>query len=68
MQAFKGILRNGVVVLPEGVQLPEGVMVTVTVSEVELLRARMRLALVRNAPRRSRARVLLPDVLLAQLR
>ncbi len=61
MQAYKGILRHGVVVLPEGVQLPEGVTVTVTVSEVELLRARMRLALIRNAPRRTRARILVPD-------
>ena len=60
MQAYKGVLRRGVVVLPEGVQLPEGVAVTVTVSDVELLRARMRVALIRNAPRRTRARVLVP--------
>lgn len=60
MQAYKGILRHGVVVLPEGVQLPEGVNVTVTVSDVELLRARMRIALIRNAPRRTRARTLTP--------
>jgi hypothetical protein len=63
MQAYKGLVRHGVVVLPEGTQLPEGLVVTVTVSEVELLRARMRLALIRNTPRRSRARVLLPDAL-----
>lgn len=61
MRAYKGVVKNGVVRLPEGVQLPEGVVVTVTVSDVELLRARMRVALIRNAPRRSRARVLGPD-------
>ena len=61
MQAYKGLIKNGVVLLPEGTNLPEGAVVTVTVSEVELLRARMRLALVRNAPRRTRARVLFPE-------
>ncbi len=63
MRAYKGAVKNGVVRLPEGVQLPEGVVVTVTVSDVELLRARMRVALIRNAPRRSRARVLAPESL-----
>jgi len=63
MRAYKGVVKNGVVRLPEGVQLPEGVVVTVTVSDVELLRARMRVALIRNAPRRSRARVLVPGAL-----
>ena len=66
MQAYKGLVQNGVVLLPEGTKLPEGAVVTVTVGEVELLRARMRLALVRNAPRRSRARVLLPEILLPE--
>lgn len=63
MQAYKGVVRQGVVVLQEGTQLPEGAVVTVTVSEVELLRARMRLALIRNTPRRMRARVLAPESL-----
>lgn len=57
MQAYKGVVKNGVVVLQEGTRLPEGVVVTVTVSEVELLRARMRVALIRNLPRRTRVRV-----------
>lgn len=57
MQAYKGTVRNGVVVLPEGTRLPEGAAVTVTVSDLELLRARMRVALIRNAPRRTRVRV-----------
>lgn len=63
MQAYKGVVRQGVVVLQEGTQLPEGAVVTVTVSEVELLRARMRLALIRNTPRRMRVRVLAPESL-----
>lgn len=61
MQAYKGTIKHGVVVLQEGTKLPEGAVVTVTISDVELLRARMRLALIRNVPRRSRARVLAPQ-------
>ncbi|WP_043817019.1 hypothetical protein [Deinococcus maricopensis] len=45
MKAYKGIVEDGVVVLVEGVQLPEGTIVTVTVGEAELLRARITNAL-----------------------
>lgn len=60
MRAFKGIVREGRVELPEGVRLPEGTTVTVTVGEAELLRSRFRAALRRNAQRRSRGRRLGP--------
>lgn len=60
MRAFKGIVRGGRVELPEGVRLPEGTTVTVTVGEAELLRATVRAALRRNAQRRSRGRRLGP--------
>jgi hypothetical protein len=56
MRAFKGIVREGRVVLAEGVDLPEGTIVTVTVGEAELIRASFRAALRRNARRRSRGR------------
>lgn len=56
MRAFKGIVRDGRVELAEGVDLPEGTVVTVTVGETELLRATFRAALRRNARRRSRGR------------
>lgn len=60
MRAFKGRVERGVVVLPEGADLPEGTVVTVTVGEVEMFRARVRAALVRNVKRRSRGRVTNP--------
>lgn len=56
MRAYRGIVDRGVVRLPEGVELPDGAVVTVTVGEAELMRAVLRSALRRNARRRSRAR------------
>ncbi|WP_034385106.1 hypothetical protein [Deinococcus sp. YIM 77859] len=47
MRAYKGIVENGVVVLI-GARLPEGTVVTVTVGEAELLRARITSALTRS--------------------
>ncbi|GAA5533199.1 hypothetical protein E5F05_09915 [Deinococcus metallilatus] len=54
MRAYKGIVENGVVVLI-GARLPEGTVVTVTVGEAELLRARITSAL--NRPRKVRVRL-----------
>ena len=56
MRAYRGVVRGEVVRLEEGVRLPDGAVVTVTVGEAELVRATLRAALRRNAPRRSRAR------------
>jgi hypothetical protein len=56
MRAFKGIVRDGRIDLAEGVRLPEGTVVTVTVGEAELVRATLRAALRRNVRRRSRGR------------
>lgn len=53
MRAYKGIVEGGVVVLV-GARLPEGTVVTVTVGEAELLRARITSALTR---RRVRVRI-----------
>ncbi len=61
MRAYRGRVECGVVVLPEGTRLPEGTVVTVTVGEVEMFRARVRAALVRNVKKRSRGRVTNPD-------
>ena len=61
MRAYKGLVERGVIVLPEGVSLPEGAEVTVTVGEVEYLRAKMRAALKRNTRRRSRGRTATPE-------
>lgn len=55
MRAYKGLVRRGVVLLPEGADLPDGAVVTVTVGEAELIRARLRL-LVKHNFRRSKAR------------
>lgn len=54
MRAYKGVVENGVVVLI-GARLPEGTVVTVTVGEAELLRARITSALTRS--RRVRIRL-----------
>lgn len=57
MRAFRGLVRDGAVHLAEGVELPEGAIVTVTIGEAEYMRATLRAALTRNGRRRSRARV-----------
>ncbi|GBF05386.1 hypothetical protein DAERI_040146 [Deinococcus aerius] len=54
MRAYKGIVESGVVVLI-GARLPEGTVVTVTVGEAELLRARITSVLKR--PRKVRVRL-----------
>ncbi|WP_216320014.1 hypothetical protein [Deinococcus aestuarii] len=54
MRAYKGIVEDGVVVLI-GTRLPEGTVVTVTVGEAELLRARITSAL--KGPRKVRVRL-----------
>ncbi len=57
MRAYRGLVEDGVVRLPEGVELPEGAVVTVTIGEAEYLRAKLRRVLKRNTRRRARARV-----------
>lgn len=47
MRAYKGVVENGVVVV-KGKRLPEGTIVTVTVGETELLRARISNAIKRS--------------------
>lgn len=54
MKAYKGVVENGVVVVI-GARLPEGTVVTVTVGEGELLRARITNVLKR--PRKVRVRL-----------
>ncbi|WP_309571400.1 hypothetical protein [Deinococcus sp.] len=54
MRAYKGVVENGVVVVV-GARLPEGTIVTVTVGEGELLRARI--AGVLKGPRKVRIRL-----------
>lgn len=60
MRAYRGRVQGGLVVLEEGVRLPEGAVVTVTIGEAEFIRATLRSALRRNVRRRSRGRVLRP--------
>lgn len=54
MRAYKGLVQNGKIILAEGVDLPEGTVVTVTVGEAELMRAKLRSALKRNVRKRSK--------------
>jgi hypothetical protein len=60
MRAYKGLVRDGVVILPEGVELPEDAVVTVTIGEAEYIRAKLQFAIRRNF-RRSKARVRHPN-------
>ena len=57
MRAYKGLVKNGKVVLAEDVSLPEGATVTVTIGDGEYIRASLRSALRRNTRRRSRGRL-----------
>lgn len=52
MRAYKGIVKDGKVHLAEGVNLPEGATVTVTIGEAELIRASLAAALRRRSRRR----------------
>lgn len=54
MRAYKGVVENEVVVLI-GAKLPEGTVVTVTVGEGELLRAKISSAL--NRPKKIRIKL-----------
>jgi len=60
VRAYRGHVMGGRVVLDDGVRLPEGANVTVTIGEAEYIRATLRSALRRNVRRRSRGRVMRP--------
>ena len=60
MRAYRGTVVHGKVQLEEGVRLPEGATVTVTIGEAEYIRATLRMALRRNIRRRSKGRVQVP--------
>lgn len=52
MRAYKGIVKEGKIELAEGVTLPEGAVVTVTLGEAELVRASLASVLLRRATKR----------------
>ena len=55
MRAYRGVVENGVV-LVIGARLPEGTVVTVTVGETELLRAKITNA-IKDSSRKVKIRV-----------
>ena len=63
MRAYKGLVQDGKIILAEGVELPEGAVVTVTLGETEYLRAKVRASLLRKTSKRSRVRVGIPVLL-----
>jgi uncharacterized lipoprotein YbaY len=63
VRAYKGLVQDGKVILAEGVELPEGAVVTVTLGEAEYLRAKVRASLLRKTSKRSRVRVGIPVLL-----
>ena len=60
MRAYKGLVKDGKVVLAEGVELPEGAVVTITIGEAEYIKASLRSALLRNHRRKAKVRVAAP--------
>jgi uncharacterized lipoprotein YbaY len=63
VRAYKGLVQDGKIILAEGVELPEGAVVTVTLGETEYLRAKVRASLLRRTSKRSRVRVGIPVLL-----
>lgn len=63
MRAYKGLVQDGKIILAEGVELPEGAVVTVTLGETEYLRAKVRASLLRKTSKKSRVRVGIPVLL-----
>jgi uncharacterized lipoprotein YbaY len=63
VRAYKGLVQDGKVILAEGVELPEGAVVTVTLGETEYLRAKVRASLLRKTSKKSRVRVGIPVLL-----
>jgi hypothetical protein len=63
MRAYKGLVKDGKIILAEGAELPEGAVVTVTLGETEYLKAKVRASLLRKTSKRSKARVGIPVLL-----
>lgn len=57
MKAYRGLVKDGKVIFAEGVSLPEGAVVTVTIGETEHLRATLQNRLKRNVRRRVKAKL-----------
>lgn len=57
MKAYRGLVKDGKVILAEGVSLPEGAVVTVTIGEAEHIRATLQSRLKRNVRRRVKAKL-----------
>ncbi len=57
MKAYRGLVKEGKVIFAEGVTLPEGAVVTVTIGEAEHLRATLQSRLKRNVRRRVKAKL-----------
>ena len=60
MRAYKGLVKDGKVILAEGVHLPEGATVTVTIGEAEYIKSSLRSALLRNRRRVGKTKLSAP--------
>lgn len=60
MRAYKGLVKDGQIVLAEAVDLPEGAVVTVTIGEAEYIKASIRSALLRTQRRKNKLRIATP--------
>jgi len=57
VKAYRGLVKDGKVIFAEGVTLPEGAVVTVTIGEAEHIRASLQSRLKRNVRRRVKAKL-----------
>jgi hypothetical protein len=64
MRAYKGLVKNGKIILAEGAQLPEGAVVTVTIGETEYLKSKVRASI---SKRTSKIKARLPVAVVTSL-
>jgi hypothetical protein len=57
MRAYKGLVQDGKIILAEGVELPEGAVVTITIGETEYLKSKVIASL---GKRKSKIKVRMP--------
>lgn len=63
MRAYKGLVRDGKIILAEGTELPEGAIVTVTIGETEYLKSKVRASLNKRKPKKSSLPVMVTGML-----
>jgi hypothetical protein len=63
VRAYKGLVRDGKIILAEGAELPEGAVVTVTIGETEYLKSKVRASLNKRRSKKSSLPVMVTGLL-----